>query len=64
MNDELSQWKFFSNWWRLGLTNAVLLKVITVKNIQFISISFLIMGSNFKILYVMVTIIWQCCVLI
>ena len=35
----------------------MLLKVMTVKNALFVTIGFLIMGSNFKILYVMVVMI-------
>ena len=42
----------------------MLLKVITGKNVWFDTIAFLIMGSDFKILYIVVAMIWQCSVLI
>ena len=38
----------------------ILLKVATVKNVWFVIIVFLIMDSNFKILYVRIVIIWKC----
>ena len=39
----------------------ILLKVIKVENAWFVTIVFLIMDLNFKIVYVM---IWQCCLYI
>ena len=42
----------------------MLLKIITVKNAWFVTIGFSIIGSNLKILYIMVAMIWQCCFLI
>ena len=37
--------------------NLILLKVIAVNNVLLDTIGFFIMGSNFKILFVMVTVI-------
>ena len=42
----------------------MLLKVITVRNVWFVTIGLLIIGSNFKILSVMAVMIWGFCVLI
>ena len=38
----------------------ILLKVTTGKNVWFATMGFKIMDSNFKILYAMVVVIWQC----
>ena len=38
----------------------ILLKVIKGENVGFVTISFLIMESNFKIMYAMVVMIEQC----
>ena len=40
------------------------LKVTTAKNVWSAIIGFLIMDSNFKIMYAMVVVLWKCCVLI
>ena len=37
----------------------MLLEVVTVKNVWFVTIGFLITGLSFKILSVIVVIIWQ-----
>ena len=42
----------------------ILVKVMTVKNLWFDTIGFLIMGSNFKIMFVMAVMYWRYCVLI
>ena len=39
-----------------------MLKVTTVKNVWFATLGFLIMDSNFKIIYAKVVLIWQFCV--
>ena len=38
-----------------------MLKVTTVKNVWFVTLGFLIMDSNFKIIYAKVVLIWQFC---
>ena len=45
-------------------TELILLKVIKVENAWFVTIGFLIIDSNFKIIYAIIVMIWQCCVLI
>ena len=41
----------------IQVKNLILLKVIAVNNVLLDTIDFFIMGSNFKILFVMVTVI-------
>ena len=45
------------------MKELMLLKVIAIKNVLFVVAGFLIMGLNFKILCVMVAMIWRWCVL-
>ena len=42
----------------------MLLKAIKVKNVWFATIGIFMMGSNFKIPFVMFILVWWCCVLI
>ena len=42
------------------VTELILQKVKEVKNALFVTIGFLIMDSNFKILYATVGMIWPC----
>lgn len=46
------------------MKESTLLKVMTIKNIWFTTSSFLIMGLNSKIKFLMAVMSWQCCVLI
>ena len=39
----------------------MLLQVTVTKNVWFVTTGFLIKGSNFKITFVMVAMVWQCC---
>ena len=72
-SDRLSWWKSFWNWWKLVFDKSnkrcitmelvwvkglILLKVTTAKNLRFVTTSFVIMDSSFKIMFVMVAMIW------
>ena len=45
----------------IDLSEGILLKVVLVKFVWFVTIGFLKMDSDFKILYVMVVMIWLFC---
>ena len=47
----------------IHMKELILFKVVTVNNVLSAITEFLIMGFNSKIIFVMVVMIWQCCIL-